>query len=84
MLSATCSGGSGKEKRGLAMKVGGGSIFWPNSSSSGEVFIRSTDLALNMFCQYIYLWMYVIPAADSYRWRPLDRPKPRVHEPSRR
>ena len=22
------------------------------------------DLPLNMFCQYIYLWMYVIPAAD--------------------
>ena len=21
-------------------------------------------LALNMFCQYIYLWVYVIPAAD--------------------
>ena len=25
-----------------------------------------THLALNMFCQYIYLWMYVIPAADLY------------------
>ena len=23
-------------------------------------------LALNMFCQYIYLWMHVIPAADFY------------------
>ena len=21
-------------------------------------------LALNMFCQYIHLWMYVVPAAD--------------------
>ena len=25
-------------------------------------------LALNMFCQHIYLWMYGIPAADLYRW----------------
>ena len=29
-------------------------------------------LALNMFCQYIYLWMYGIPAADLYRWRHLQ------------
>ena len=21
-----------------------------------------------MFCQYIYLWMYVVPAAYLYRW----------------
>ena len=27
-------------------------------------------LALNMFCQYIKLWMYVVPAADLYLWRP--------------
>ena len=26
-------------------------------------------LALNMLCQYIQLWMYVIPAADLHRWR---------------
>ena len=25
-------------------------------------------LALNIFCQWIQLWMYVIPAADLYRW----------------
>ena len=24
----------------------------------------SAVLILNMFCQYIYLWMYVVPAAD--------------------
>ena len=30
-------------------------------------------LALNMFCQYIQLWMYVTPAADLYRWRPPSR-----------
>ena len=30
---------------------------------------RRVLLALNMFCQYIYLWMYVTPAADLYDWR---------------
>ena len=25
--------------------------------------------ALNMFCQYIYMWMYVIPAANLYLLR---------------
>ena len=28
------------------------------------------DLALNMICQYIYLWMYATPAADLHRWIP--------------
>ena len=27
---------------------------------------RLPALALNMFCQYINLWMYVIPATDLY------------------
>ena len=29
-------------------------------------------LALNMFYQYIYLWMYVVPAADLNGWRAHD------------
>ena len=29
-----------------------------------ELPIIPSPLALNMFCQYTYLWMYVIPAAD--------------------
>ena len=28
-------------------------------------------LSLNMFCQYIYLWMYVLPAAHLHRWTTL-------------
>ena len=31
-------------------------------------------LALNMVCQCIHLWMYVIPAADLHRWRHLLEP----------
>ena len=43
------------------------------------------DLALNMFCQYMYMWMYVIPAADLHRYRPshlLDRPVVVRHGPA--
>ena len=39
---------------------------------SGAISAENDDcvFGLNMFCQYINLWMYVIPAADLHRWRP--------------
>ena len=41
---------------------------------------RAPTWQLNMVCQYIHLWMYVIPAADLYRWRrpPAGRPRQRL------
>ena len=33
---------------------------------AAERHVEVVGLALNMFCQYIHLWMYVIPAADLY------------------
>ena len=33
-------------------------------TESSSTRITAQALALNMFCQYIYLWMYVIPSAD--------------------
>ena len=37
----------------------------------------AAPLALNMFCQYIYMRMYVVPAADLYRYLVEPRPDPR-------
>ena len=34
------------------------------SSGTDRPTAPPPPLKLNMFCQYIHLWMYVIPAAD--------------------
>ena len=44
-------------------------LVWPQEKHDSARSVLDADspvpdLSLNMFCQYIYLWMYVIPAAD--------------------
>ena len=36
----------------------------PHEPADQPDLLLTEDLALNMFCQYIYLWVYAIPAAD--------------------
>ena len=45
---------------------GGRTLVEPSLSFFCVIFITKIewDLKLNMFCQYIYLWMYAVPAAD--------------------
>ena len=39
------------------------------------VVLLRVHLALNMFCQQMYPWMDVVPAADLCRWRTHGRPE---------
>ena len=50
-------------------KVGPPQTAFPSATPSREVEPIISCLSLNMFCQCIYMWMYVIPAADLYLWK---------------
>ena len=65
-VNQSCSACAEKDRKMTDIKEKAKVFVREKLASVQQHLLAEEQVALNIFCQYIYLWMYVIPAADLH------------------